>query len=425
MRILLANKFYYRRGGDCIYMLNLEQLLKAHGHEVAVFAMDYPENLETPWQRYFPSNMSKLKAFTRPFGDGETKRKFTQLLEDFKPDVVHLNNIHTQLSPVIAEIAHKKGIRVVWTLHDYKLLCPRYDCMRGGDNCELCFSTADDSLSHANLADAADKKSRIRELENKSASSAKSARKIKWNCVKYSCMKGGKIGSFIGYKEAVKWNRERLENDTDVFVCPSQFMADKMAQGGFDSKKLVTLCNFIDIEKCKRADDYQKGDYYCYVGRLSHEKGVKTLIEAANQLPYRLVVIGGGPLMDELKAVAHDNIEFVGFKQWDDIKQLVGGARFSVIPSEWYENNPLSVIEAECLGTPVLGARIGGIPELIEEGKSGVTFASKDVNDLKDKTLQMWNATFDYHKIAEESMKRYNAEEYYKNIMRIYQGQDL
>lgn len=108
MKILLANKFYYRRGGDCIYMLNLEQLLKAHGHEVAVFAMDYPENVESPWQKYFPSNMSKLKAFTRPFGDGETKKKFTQLLKDFQPDVVHLNNIHTQLSPVLAEIAPQR-----------------------------------------------------------------------------------------------------------------------------------------------------------------------------------------------------------------------------------------------------------------------------------------------------------------------------
>lgn len=387
MRILLANKFYYRRGGDCIYMLNLEQLLKEHGHEVAVFAMDYPENQDTPWKKYFPSNMTGLKPLTRPFGDSETKRKFTQLLDDFKPDVVHLNNIHTQLSPIIAEIAHEKGIRVVWTLHDYKLLCLRYDCMRNGENCELCFKDGS-----------------------------------KWNCVKYSCMKGGKIGSFIGYREAVKWNRKRLETYTDVFVCPSQFMAEKMKQGGFDEKKLIPLCNFIDIAKCKCDDGYKKGDYYCFVGRLSHEKGVKTLIEAAKQLPYKLVVIGGGLLMDELKAIANGNIEFDGFKQWDDIKQLVGGARFSVIPSEWYENNPLSVIEAECLGTPVLGARIGGIPELIQEGKTGMTFTSKDVNDLKNKIQQMWSATFDYQQIAQESMQRYNAEEYYKNIMKMYQS---
>lgn len=146
------------------------------------------------------------------------------------------------------------------------------------------------------------------------------------------------------------------------------------------------------------------------------------MIEAANQLPYKLIVIGGGSLMDELKGIAHNNIEFVGFKQWDEIKQLVGGARFSVIPSEWYENNPLSVIEAECLGTPVLGARIGGIPELIEEGKTGMTFTSKDINDLKDKIQQMWSASFDYQQIAQECMQRYNSEKYYKNIMKIYQG---
>lgn len=130
MKILLANKFYYRRGGDCIYMLNLEKLLKAHGHEVAVFAMDYPENLDTPWKKYFPKNMSKLMAFSRPFGAHEVKSKFKKLLDDFKPDVVHLNNVHTQLSPVMAELAHQRGIKVVWTLHDYKLLCPRYDCLK-------------------------------------------------------------------------------------------------------------------------------------------------------------------------------------------------------------------------------------------------------------------------------------------------------
>ena len=141
MRILLSNKFYYRRGGDCIYMLNLEQLLKTNGHDVAVFAMDYPENLDTPWKTYFPQEMGKLMALTRPFGSSEVRKKFNRLLDDFKPDVVHLNNIHTQLSPVMAELAYRRGVRVVWTLHDYKLLCPRYDCLRDGrEVCELCFT---------------------------------------------------------------------------------------------------------------------------------------------------------------------------------------------------------------------------------------------------------------------------------------------
>ncbi len=392
MKILLTNKFYYRRGGDCIYMLNLEKLLKAHGHEVAVFAMAYPENLDTPWKKYFPKNMSKLMAFTRPFGSHEVKSTFKKLLDDFKPDVVHLNNVHTQLSPVMAELAHQWGIKVVWTLHDYKLLCPRYDCLKNGNTiCETCFK--------------GDKKA----------------------CLDNKCMKGSKLASFIGFKEAIVWNRERLEASTDVFICPSQFMADKMVQGGFSKSKMRTLCNFIDVEKCKFSStdgtDYtddvellpKKEDYYCFIGRLSHEKGAKTLIEAANQLPYKLVIIGGGPLMDELKSVAHTNIEFVGFKQWNDIKQLVGKARFSVIPSEWYENNPLSVIEAQCLGTPVLGANIGGIPELTD-----YTFSSGNIADLKTKIEKMWNSEFDYQQIASDAQHRYDAETYYDKLINIY-----
>lgn len=365
-------------------MLNTERLLKEKGHEVAVFAMDYPENLETPWKKYFPQNMSRLMAFTRPFGSQEVKRKFGRLLDDFRPDVVHLNNIHTQLSPVIAELAHKRGIRVVWTLHDYKLLCPRYDCLRGGEEvCEKCFGGD------------------------------------KAPCRAYKCMKGSTLASLVGYEEAVKWNRERLESCTDVFICPSSFMSQKMAQGGFDTSKLKVLCNFMDVDKCRRAD-YQKEDYYCFVGRLSHEKGARTLVEAANQLPFPVKIIGGGPLMEELKAVAHDNVEFVGFKQWDEIKDLVGRARFTVIPSEWYENNPMSVIEAECLGTPVLGARIGGIPELIDEGVNGMTFESRNAADLREKISQMYDATFDYEFIAAAAMSRYGAGRYYDRLMEIY-----
>lgn len=391
MKILLANKFYYRRGGDCVYMINLEQLLKKHGHEVAVFAMEYPENLPTDFSKYFPSEVKfkpgigMLETLIRPFGSAETKKKFKALLDDFKPDVVHLNNIHTQLSPIMAELAKERGVKVVWTLHDYKLLCPRYDCLKNGESiCEECF-------------------------ENKH------------KVLDYKCMKNSKVASILAYKEAVAWPRERLEKCTDVFICPSRFMADKMAQGGFSQNKLKTLCNFIDVDKCKRDDDFAKEDYYCFIGRLSHEKGARTLIEAANQLPNcKLVVIGGGPLEEELKSIAGPHIEFVGFKQWDEIKVLVGRARFTVVPSEWYENNPLSVIEAQCLGTPVLGARIGGIPELIKDGVSGMTFESRNVDSLKEKIEAMFGVTFNYSEIAATSQSEYSAELYYQKMVDIY-----
>ena len=297
MKILLANKFYYPRGGDCTYLLNIEELLESHGHETAVFAMQYPENIPSPWSGYFPSEikftpgLKMLEAFFRPFGTGEVKRKFTKLLDDFRPDIVHLGNIHTQLSPVLAKIAHGKGIKVVWTLHDYKLLCPRYDCLRNGEiPCEACFSD-------------------------------------KHKVLEYKCMKNSRIASYIAYREALKWPREKLENYTDAFISPSRFLKDKMVQGGFAKDKIHTCCNFINTAKVRR-ENYDKDDYYCYVGRLSHEKGIGTLIEAAKGLPLKLKIIGNGPLQEILTAqAAGADIELLGYRQWDEIKEIVGNMR--------------------------------------------------------------------------------------------------
>ena len=402
MKILLANKFYYRRGGDCIYMLNLEKLLKAHGHEVAVFAMDYPENLDTPWKKYFPKNMSKLMAFTRPFGDGEVKSKFSQLLNDFKPDVVHLNNIHTQLSPLIAKLAHEYGSKVVWTLHDTKLVCPCYTCMRDGKWCEECFTD-------------------------------------KMAVVKHRCMPGSIPGAIVGYLEAKKWNKEVLQEYVDWFLPPSKFMMDTCVKGGYKPEKFRVLCNFIDVTKVKglKGEEVKrlKGDYYVYLGRVNEVKGVRTLCKAAAQLDKKLIVIGGGELLPELQEAYKDckQIEFKGQIQWEEFMPILRGARFMVLPAEWSENNPLTVIESQSLGTPVLGARIGGVPELIEslsptlpqrEGvvPNGMTFTSGDVEDLKDKILKMFDHEFDYDAIAKNAIERYSSEAYYEKLMKCYKG---
>ncbi len=395
MKILLANKFYYRRGGDCIYMLNLEQLLKQHGHEVAIFSMDYPENLDSPWRKYWPKNMSKLAAFTRPFGDAEVRRKWTDLLDDFKPDVVHLNNIHTQLSPVIAEIAHSYGIRVVWTLHDTKLVCPCYTCMRDGKRCEECFS---------------DKKAVIR----------------------HRCMPGSILGAIIGWREIIEWNKERLLTYTDVFLSPSQFLADTMVRNGYPAEKMEILCNFIDVDNVRNLS-LKKDDYYVYLGRVNPVKGVSTLCKAASQLSSKLVVIGDGKLLPELVAQYKNcsNIKFIGQKSWNEFRPILEGARFMVLPAECSENNPLAIIESLSLGTPVLGARVGGIPELICElecagdaGKdrvaNGMMFVSGDVEDLKQKIQEMFAASFDYAAIAKNAQERYNAEAYYERLMKVY-----
>ncbi|MDR2682585.1 MAG: glycosyltransferase [Dysgonamonadaceae bacterium] len=397
MKILLANKFYYPRGGDCIYTLNLESLLKERGCEVAVFAIQHPENKETPFSRYFPAEVSytsvsdernRWKAISRPLGAREVRQKFTALLDDFRPDVVHLNNIHTHLSPVLAEIAHRRRIRVVWSLHDYKLLCPRYDCLRNDLPCELCF-------------------------RNKSA------------VLKYNCLKNNRAASLLAYIEALKWNRNILEKYTDVFICPSEFMKSKMLAGGFNAAKLIVLPNFISLLEEESINPNVRENYYAYVGRISKEKGMETLLSAAQQAGYLLYIAGNGPLLDDLKnRYASDTIRFLGHQSREAVLALMSRARFTVISSIWYENNPLSVIESLCLGTPVLGSDRGGIPELIAPGKTGMIFEAGNSVDLTQKIREMLASPglFNYEAIQRQSIKTFSAEPYYWKLQKVYEG---
>ena len=292
-----------------------------------------------------------------------------------------MNNVHSYLSPLIGELAHRKGIKVVWTLHDYKLVCPSYSCLRKGETCTLCID-----------------------------------RRVS-NVLTKKCMKGSLPASVVAFLEACYWNKGRLNKNTDCFISPSKFLAQKMIEGGFPKEKIKVVSNFSGREMPREI--YEKEDYYCYVGRLSREKGVQTLINAARQLPCKLVVVGTGPLKDRLTHES-DNIRFVGFKEWDELKALLGKAKFMVIPSEWYENNPISVIESLCLGTPALGADIGGIPELIGEG-NGMLFRAGDEENLREKIRLMFNKTFNYNDICAHARKTYSAENYYNKIIDIYE----
>lgn len=397
-RILIVNKFYYNRGGDCIVAMNTERLLQESGYKVAFFAMNYPENDVNRFSEYFAEEVNfasgiagKIQGLQRTLGMGNIKGSFNRILDDFKPDVVHLNNIHSYLSPTLAEMAHRRGVRVVWTIHDYKLLCPSYTCLRDGKTCELCFYD-------------------------------------KNNVVKHRCMKGSLAASLIAWLEAKKWNRSRLEKNTDAFICPSQFMASKMAQGGFNPQKLQVLCNFVDSEKLeqfKKQNLTQRNDYYCYVGRLSVEKGIATLLQAAAKFPHELRIAGDGPLAERLKKeyARHPHIKFLGRLDAQGVSELLAHAKFSVIPSEWYENNPLSVIESLCSGTPVVGAEIGGIPELITAGESGIIFPSGDIDQLWSSIETAWDNTWDSTSIKARALKRFSPEKHLEQLLAIYQFQ--
>jgi glycosyltransferase involved in cell wall biosynthesis len=394
MRILLSNKFYYLRGGVDIFTIELERLLKERGHKVAVFSMQHSLNLETGYSEYFPGEIdltrvkvkNLISTVIRPFGSKEVRKKFNKLLEDFNPEIVHLNNIHSQLSPILMLQAKRHNIPVVWTLHDHKLLCPRYDCMRDNNPCELCFYN-------------------------------------KINVLKYRCMKNNFFASLLAYAEAVRWNKKVISRNTDQFICPSLFLKNNMIKGGFAEEKLATLPNFINDKKLNRSE-FRKQDFYCYVGRLSVEKGIETLLKAAIRLPqYHLKVIGTGPLEEMLRTkYKADHIEFLGFKRWGEFRTILGESRCMVIPSECYENNPLSIIESLCVGTPVIGSDIGGIPELINEGRNGLKFEPGNINHLTEQINNLLSASsnYNYSEIASESRKKYNSENFYWNLLNIY-----
>lgn len=396
LKILIVNKFLYPRGGDCICALNLRDLLEKKGHEVCFFSMEYPQNITYPENNYFAKEVSfkggikeQVKAISRIFGGAGVRKSFEKLLDDFRPNVVHLNNIHSYLSPIVARLAFQRGIKVIWTLHDYKLICPSYTCLCHGEICESCYQN-------------------------------------KFAVITHKCMKNSLSASMLAWGEALWWNSAKLCQWVDTFICPSQFIANKMISGGYPKEKLTTLCNFIDNEKLRliHSTDRNKEEAYCYIGRLSKEKGVEALLAIAATLPYKLYIAGDGPLAKELKEkYASANIHFVGKLPYESVIAMLKNVYFSVLPSAWYENNPLSVIESLCCGTPVLGSSMGGIPELLTDSYSEL-FALNNEKELRTKIIQMFEKCkeIDSEQLSQASISRFSDEKHYRQLMHIYKG---
>lgn len=363
MKVLLINKFLYPNGGSETYIFKLGDYLKQQGHEVQYFGMEHEGRVVGNRVNAYTSDMdfhggSKLSKLTYPIKtiySSEARKKLRLVLEDFQPDVCHLNNFNYQLTPsIILEIRKwSKTCRILYTAHDYQLVCPNHMCRNPGtnENCEKCLG------GHF------------------------------LHCTKGKCIHGSFAKSVIGTLEATFWKWKGVYQQIDTIICCSNFMKSKLDTYKVLADKTVALHNFIDRVEWK---DTQKKDYVLYFGRYSTEKGIETLIRAAKELPdIQFVFAGSGPLEQELEGVS--NIKNVGFQTGEALETLIREARFSVYPSEWYENCPFSVMESQMYGTPVLGADIGGIPELIRAGETGELFESGNAAQLKQKIRALWN----------------------------------
>ncbi len=398
MRVLFVNKFLYLCGGSETYIFKLGDYLKANGHEVQYFGMDDDRNIVGNKVGAYTSNMdfhggSKLSKVTYPIKtiySSEARRKIRLVLDDFKPDVVHLNNFTYQLTPsVILEIVkwrkdNGRDCKIVFTAHDYNLICPNHMLNNPNtrQNCEKCIG------GHF------------------------------MNCAKGRCIHGSAAKSIVGSFEGYYWKARKTYRYIDSVICCSEFMKTKMDTNPIFAGKTIALHNFIDKVEWR---DTQKKDYVLYFGRYSEEKGIRTLLEVCKELPHiDFIFAGSGVLEDSINGVK--NIKNVGFKKGGALEKLIREARFSVYPSEWYENCPFSVMESQMYGTPVLGSDIGGIPELIRVGVTGELFKAGDKEDLKDKIDSMWKDS--------EKMECYrrncmnisfdDTEHYCNKLMRIY-----
>lgn len=400
MKILLVNKFHYLKGGSEKYYFDLAKLLQEHGHEVAFFSMQDEKNIKTDCKEYFVENSdmnskNPLKAFDIIYSK-KNKKVMEKALDEFKPDIVHLNNFQRQLSASIIKPIKKRNIPVVFTAHDLQAICPAIVMLDNEKNiCEKC-------------------------LKGKYL-----------NCIKGKCVKNSGLKSILGAIEGKYYRSKKIySKGIDKIITPSEFYKKKLEEDGISSGKIEALHNFIDL------DDYnvktEDEGYALYYGRIIKEKGILNLIKAFKDIKNaKLYIAGDGPDIEKVKKYIHKNnmeesVKLLGFLSSDKVKEYVRKARFIVVPSIWYENCPYSVLETLAIGKPIIGSNLGGIPELVKDNETGLIYNYNNVKELEERMNKLFNnkeIALQFGKNAKEIAKKdFSKNEYYNKIINIYEG---
>jgi glycosyltransferase involved in cell wall biosynthesis len=362
--LLAINNYYYLRGGAEFVLLAENRMLEAEGWDVVPFAMRHPNNLPTPWERFFVDEIEfghsygladKLAMAGKVIYSREAQRKLNALLAEVKPTVAHAHNVYHHISPSIFPVLKKSGVPTVLTLHDLKLACPAYTMRTNGAICERCKS------GHIH------------------------------NVVVNRCIKGSiALSSVVFAETAVNRLLKSYSANVDRFVVPSRFFMEKLAEWGFPAERFTHVPNFVDASNFTPSRDAGRG--FVYFGRLAPEKGLDVAIKAAKLAGEPLTVVGTGPEEPRLRRLADvigADVHFAGYQKGEDLYRIVRAARATVLASTWYENAPLSVLESYALAKPVIGADIGGIPELVREGETGTLVPSDHVGKLAERMRWM------------------------------------
>jgi glycosyltransferase involved in cell wall biosynthesis len=398
MRIAMANNYYYIRGGAERVLFEEKKILEAHGHQVPVFSQAHPLNEFSEFSDYYCpfkdwrniSRFQKVPMALNLMYDRRTARGFNRFLEASKSNIVHTHNIYGGLTTSILDIAKRKAVPVVMTLHDYKLICPSYAMLNRGRVCDGC----------------------------------RNGRFI--HCLLNTCHKESLTASGVYCIESYL-NKWLHKYDTiRYFICPSKFSLQKHADHGIDRDRLLHIPNFVNSSIYK--PQYENGQYALFVGRISREKGVFTLLAAVEHLNIQVRIVGDGPLKAEYEDMAKrmPHVIFEGYKTGDNLRRLYEDAAFLVLPSECYENAPMTILEAYAYGKPAVGSRIGGIAEMIDHEKTGMLFEMGNARQLADCIDNLWkdkSLRQQMGRAAHEKVERkYSAEAHYEQLMKVYRN---
>lgn len=401
MKILLINKFFYLRGGSEKTFFDTADLLRENGHTVIFFSMNADENRESVHAPYFVSRVDfessrslkkNLAAAGRMLYSFEAQNRLAALLKKEKPDIAHLHNIHHQISPSILHTLASHRIPVIMTLHDYQAVCPVYTLLSHGRVCEKC------------------------------------AGGKYYHCWMRKCSKDSAAKSLLSTAEMyLHHGLLRSYRHVDQFTSPSRFLIKKTAQMGF-SRSVRYLPNFVHPDRHAPTPGKIVTDVI-YSGRLSAEKGLFTLLKSITGLNVRCAIYGDGPLRERLETYAREHdlgrVVFAGRIQHEHLLQAIRQARLVVLPSEWYENCPYSILEAFACGRPVIASAIGGIPELVVDDRTGLTFEPGNYMQLRKKILDLLNDSeriTDMGKTARDFVEHnFSPGNFYKTLMEIYQ----
>ena len=402
MRVLICNSFFYRRGGAETYAFALAELLRSHGHEVLFFAMQHPENLQSDQQQFFVDyidyptiNSNKtlsnsLTVLRRSIWYSEARRRISRLIEAERPDIVHLQNIHAHITPSIIPEIRRSGIPIVWTLHDFKLICPENSFYSIDRICEEC------------------RGGRF------------------YRCAVNRCKKKSLGASTMAALEAYTHTALNVCRHVDRFISPSIFLKEKFEEFGWTQSRIEFVRNFLpDL-----GEPHLGGrGYGVFTGMLREVKGLATLLDALKKAgDPRFYIAGDGSMRDLLnqqaKTLGLRNLEFLGHLDKTRLSKLVKDAEYAVVPSEWFENCPYAVLELMAAGKPVIVSNHGGLTELIEHQRTGLLFEPKNSDQLAEAIRTLVDDPEMGRRLGsaarQTAEKEFGPERHYESVRRIY-----